>query len=133
MILAVLTVGGAQVLGINRGYLCECNGQPVITGSPSCDAEESAAGHHHDDGDSPGTPHRHQKFSESLKSVSFTPLMLSLPPSVEMDWPESVMLGLRQACETVERLAELRPQPPDDTGGNAPAALLVARTIVMLV
>src|SRR4029079_2090502 len=134
MILAVLAVGASQILGINRGYLCECTGQSVITGSPSCDPEDSAPAHEHGDGDSlPGAPHKHQKVVEALKSVSFTPLVLSLPPVVEMDWPETVMLGLRLARASIEQLAEMNPPPPDDSGGNAPPRLLVARTVVMLV
>lgn len=133
MILVLLTVGSAQVLGINRGYLCDCTGEPVITDRPSCGECESTPAHdHEEDGSLPG--HQpHQKVVESLKSVSFSPLVLSLPPSVEMDWPETVMLGLRYACESAEHRAELRPLPPDDSGGHAPPRLLVARTIVMLV
>ncbi|HEX2750024.1 MAG TPA: hypothetical protein VHM91_18590 [Verrucomicrobiales bacterium] len=133
MILAFLAMGGAQILGINRGYLCECTGQPVITDRPSCDEQLAAGYGHGDEQDTPGSPHQHQKFVESLKSVSFTPLVLSLPPSVEMDWPATVMLGVRQASETAEHRAELKHRPPDDSGGNAPAGLLVARTVVMLV
>ena len=133
MVLALLAVGGAQILGINRGYLCECTGQPVITDRPSCDEQLAPGQGHDDDHDMPGSPHQHQKFVESLKSVSFTPLVLSLPPSVEMDWPVTVMLGVRQASEVAEHRAELRHRPPDDSGGNAPASLLVARTVVMLV
>jgi hypothetical protein len=135
MILAVLAVGVSQVLGINRGYLCDCTGQEVLTDKPSCEEVdvELAPAHPHDDGESPGVPHPHQKFVEALKVVSFTPLVLSLPPSVEMDWPESVIRGMELACETAEQRAELKPTPPDDTGGHAPASLLVARTVVMLV
>jgi hypothetical protein len=134
MILAVLAVGASQILGINRGYLCECRGPSVLTDSPSCDPHESPDHEHHDDGDCPpDAPRKHAKVVEGLKSVSFTPLVLSLPPSVEMDWPETVMLGLREAQARDDHRAGLRSPPPDDTGGNAPVRLLVARTVVMLV
>ncbi len=132
--LALLAVGGAQIAGLSRGYLCECTGQVIVTDSPTCADSELTGGQTHQTGDThQNGGHPHESFVESLKSVSFTPLILTLPPSVEMDWPETVIMGLLQARETAGQLAELKPPPPDETGGNVPASLLVARTIVRLV
>ena len=59
------------------------------------------------------------------------PLTYEMPALVEMGISEIFGRGVFLARELAEHRAELK--PPDDTGGNPPASVLVAETVVMLV
>ena len=136
--LAILAIGTAQVFGITRGFLCECSGEPVQVESALCEAEQChpGSGHHdHDHGqDCPGNDHqehRHEKASESIMLVTPAPVTFDLPMVVECDLSEILARCMQLSREMAEHQAELR--PPDDTGGTPLAAIMVARTMVMLV
>jgi hypothetical protein len=151
LLLAVLSVGAAQVFGIGRGYLCECFGAPVHVSGANCGAagchtdaahDEHGEHHHSDDGDGDDDSdgeggnggsgkHEHRELKESLKLVPFTPLALDLPAVIEADLSAVFAGSLQLARALEEHRAELK--PPDDTGGPPPASVLVARTMVLLV
>ena len=133
MILTVLAVGAAQVFGITRGYVCVCSGEPVQVDSSACEAEACHPGHDHDDdcGEGPDHQHHHQKAAIRIQLVPVAPLTYGMPALMELTISEIFARGALLACELAEHRAELK--PPDDTGGNPPASVLVAQTVVMLV
>lgn len=147
MMVTVLAVGAAQVHGLTRGFVCDCSGEPVEVESSICDAAACHPGHDHHNGDhhhgehqddddcggenSPEDQHLHPEATESIKLVPATPLILVIPALAEMDFSAVLARAVLLAGELLEHRAELK--PPDDTGGNPPASVLVAETVVMLV
>lgn len=133
MILTVLAVGAAQVLGISRGYVCGCSGAPVEVETNSCGTAACHPGHdqEEDESDAPDHQHQHEEATESIQLISVAPLTYEMPAQVEMDISGILARGLLLARELAEHRAELK--PPDDTGGNPPASVLVAETVVMMV
>lgn len=135
LLLAVLAVGSAQVFGIARGFVCECSGEPVPVESAVCEASHCHPGHEHHDHDCPGEEpeeHQHKEASESILLVTPAPVTLDLPMMVVCDLSEVLARCEQLSREMAEHDAELL-RPPDDPGGSPPAALMVARTMVMLV
>ncbi len=138
MLLAVLAVGTAQVFGIARGFVCVCSGEPVPVESALCETSHCHPGHEHhdhDDHDCPGEEpeeHHHREVTESILLVTPGPLTFDLPMIVECDLSEVIARCVQLSRENAEHEAELL-RPPDDTGDSPPAALMVAKTMVMLV
>lgn len=137
MLLAILALGSAQVFGIARGFVCDCSGEPVPVESALCEASQCHPGteHHHDHdhdcgGDDP-QEHQHKVASESIQLVTPVPVTFDLPLIVECDLSSFIARCVQLSCEVAEHDAQLR--PPGDTGGSPPAAIMVARTVVMLV
>ena len=129
--LAILAMGFSQMLGITRGYVCHCPGALEMANGPDC---ESAGCHDHDDDgghDDSGGDHQHDRLGDSLVSLSFSPLAVSLPVLVETDVLLEFHRRVRLYVELAKQHVSLK--PPDDSGVGPPAGVLVARTMVMLV
>lgn len=130
--LAILAMGSSQVLGIARGYLCHCAGESVMVNTPDCasagchDHDHDAGTHHEKDGE-----HHHEGLKESLVSLSFAPLAVSLPVLVETNVLAEFFRSVRLRGELAEQHEAMK--LPDNSGCGPPASVLVARTMVMLV
>lgn len=91
-LLLLLALFGAQVVGLHRGYICDCGGQERVTRMDHChgphehDCEEEEEPHHeHEEGE---PVHEHPALIESLQAdkvhaSAFTfaqaPLLVELP------------------------------------------------------
>ncbi len=142
--LAVIAVGASQILGLARGFLCDCSGHEMITDGSDCDAAQCHEhGDHHDDEgtDSHGEPagpqhherdsHQHRQLKDTLVSTSFAPLTLMLPPDAGIDLGPDFALEARRSALAAEQRAELK--PPETPGFPPPSGVLVARTVVLLI
>src|SRR6478672_6494347 len=82
VLLALLALAGAQVFGLQRGFLCECSGETVETSYEFCHHvhenmhEPCAEGHHQHDGSS-AAPEDHQHDNQG-DSHEHTPLKVTL-------------------------------------------------------
>lgn len=137
--LAVLVVACAQVFGMQRGYACAHQGKVVETVAEHCHREAGATDtafapclpdSKKDCGDQ-GEPNHHAPLNVELKASTAGLATVSVPAMVE------VLLAEIPVHEWVlmQALAESSMmRTPLDTGGESPpAAVQVARCMVMLV
>lgn len=142
-------VGVAQLLGVSRGFLCDCSEVPKLAATAACHASECHPHHDHKDGcaDEPavaptqdgeavdscghghGHEHEHQEVRDVLKVTSASS-SLSVPVPVFYDLPPSLQVA---ASIVVSSPAARRCRPGRPEDGSPPAPLLVARTVVMRV
>ena len=126
--LALFALLGAQVFGLQRGYLCLCSGEAIETPAPSCEDDEDCCDHEHE-----GLPHGHtpvQVKHEAQGKVSSTPQVLQAPVLVAiLDFAESLMASFEVRASA--EMAMSRPPPGRDE--NPPASLLVAECMVLLI
>lgn len=125
--LALFAVLGAQVFGLQRGFVCICNGEWVETSAASCLPEEDCCSHDHE-----AAPHDHAplkvkheaqpKLSSNL-SVQAPQLLAILNFS---DLPGALW-------STLHPVKLLGSRPPPDKLDCPPAPLLVAECTVLLI
>lgn len=130
--LAILAMGSSQVMGITRGYVCHCAGEPVMVDAPDC-ASAGCHEHDHDGGthDEKDGDHHHEGLKNSLVSLSFAPLVVAMPVLVETNVLVEFFRSVRLHVELAEQHEAMI--LPDSSGCGPPASVLVARTMVMLV
>ncbi len=137
--LAALAVAAAQVLGVQRGYLCDCHGIVVATEAEHChhhmeDGEKPdftpCAGDSHDECPAEDTEH-HEPIIVKLNASKAGLTLACIPAFVAVlvaEIPAHDWMHL-QSTTTDEKLSMLL-----DTGGESPpASVQVARCMVMLV
>jgi len=137
--LAALSVLTAQMIGVNRGFLCDCGGIPRLTQADHCHGPHDHAcdtddhgGHDHDKIDhGPGEPmHEHSVAIEKLVASKASPLFLSkpMPPVMALlDWVNGATVSRTDASPRVHR----PPPLAGDVGPSWPEVL--SRTIAQLV
>ena len=149
--LLMMAMGWAQLLGVGRGYWCECTEVPKRVAGANCAADvcHPLSGHAHSDHGSPlpaacdsvdGDAHsgcpdapdhpRHQEAREPLVSTAAgtvislpMPLIFDLPPTVVGSWFSEMVVSMRGRGRLGDWLHD----------GNPPMPVLVARTMVMRV
>ncbi len=162
LLCAFMALGVSQVIGVKAGYRCDCTGQvtsEALCFSEMCHPgahheeetevaihdhdhdfhdEEEHTDHHHDDGPVEEEPapsddgHRHDEVSAPLVVTTF-PQALTLPTLVLFDLPLTFALPEFKAVSLAKTAEVNKPPKPPDGCVVPPAALVVARTIVMLV
>jgi hypothetical protein len=139
-ILAVMLVAGAQVFGLQRGYECHHHEVAMVTGAEHCHrapagfvpcantpAEEDAGHHEHEE-----ESERHEPLVVSTETGISVLAGVSIPHFVATLLAELPVFD--RAC--VQECAEshmLKLPPAAESGRPPPAALQVARCVVLLV
>jgi hypothetical protein len=139
VIAALFALMGAQVFGLQRGYVCDCGGMVELTEfdhchgphSAACHDEESPVEHHshgHADDECGGDTHHHAPYVESIEffkqqNGGFAPPSLA---GVLSAVPLILSLPLAEPPEVVVRITPHNDRSP-------PECLRVARTQVMLI
>lgn len=134
--LALFALLGAQVFGLQRGYLCDCGGEAQQTAYEHCHGPHSSACHDHESACSAAEEeqpsdtdtHHHPPVTVSLKFSTqkgglTAPVMVAAPLAVCI-WDSLVSLPVTQQGN--------RPSTPRDDR-SPPECLRVARTVVMLI
>ena len=121
--LALLALLGAQVFGLQRGFVCVCSGEEVETATPNCGVEEDHDCEHEHD----GAPYEHAprtvKHEASNKTTSAPELQApALVAILEFD-------NFQAALHTPPASAVMR--PAQDRCGITPASLQVAACTVL--
>lgn len=127
------------MMGIERGFLCDCGGTPRLTQADHCHGPhdhdcdtDDHVGHDHDlDDHAPGEPvHEHSVATEKLvsgKSAAFSLSKPVLPLLALLEWVNGASAHRADAQPRVHR-----PPPPEgDVGPPWPEVL--SRTIAQLV
>ena len=148
-------IGFAQLVGISRGFWCDCLGAPKLVAAASCLAAECHPDHDHDhgcaavaavhdecgdrDGGSGGTgcsggsgcdhdhEHEHHEVRDSLKGAAVAGV-LSVPAPTVYDLPPSLQLASFRLGVSAD-MWMVRPDCRTDSGPPAPHAAV--RTVVM--
>lgn len=142
-------IGFAQLVGISRGFWCDCLGAPKLVAAASCLAAECHPTHDHDhdhgcaelavthdecgdrDGGSGGSgcdhDHEHHEVRDSLKGAAVAGV-LSVPAPTVYDLPPSLQLASFRLGVSADMWV-VRPGCRTDSGPPAPHA--VVRTVVM--
>jgi hypothetical protein len=124
--LALFALLGAQVFGLQRGYVCLCSGEAVETPASHCDDEAEGCGHEHE-----GTSPDHAPLTvkhEAQGKASSTPLVQAPVLIAILDFKDIIALSIFQtSAETAMS------RPPPGKGVNPPASLLVAECTVLLI
>ena len=147
-------IGFAQLLGISRGFWCDCLGAPKLVAAASCLAAECHPEHDHDhshgcaavaaghdeSGDRHGCSsgsgcsgcdhehdHEHHEVRDSLKGAAVAGA-LSVPAPTVYDLPPSPQLASFRVGVSADMRLERPGCRPD---GGPPALHLVVRTVVM--
>jgi hypothetical protein len=127
--LALFALLGAQVFGLQRGYLCLCTGEAVETAATHCEDSEEGCGHEHEDEEAP-VEHapltvKHEAQGKTSSMQVQAPVLVAVLDFTESfsAWPE------RQAASGGTAMS----RPPPGRFANPPAALLVAECTVRLV
>lgn len=124
---ALLALMGAQVFGLQRGYVCFCEGEEVETIAPSCETDDACGDHEHEDAPAPHAPLtvNHEAHATGASSPQVHPPVLL----AVLDFSEIViaLAGLQSPAEIAMS------HPPPGGGANPPASLLVAECKVLLV
>lgn len=113
---ALLALGWAQVFGMMRGYLCDCNGSAHISALDHCHGDhgecchddESAQHSHKDHDEDDGETHEHMPLKESVQARTIASLEVSVstPAFVTFILPDFV------AGFYLAQPAMLSPTPP---------------------
>lgn len=123
---ALLALLGAQVFGLQRGFLCVCTGEVVETLAAHCQDTDQSCGHEHE------VPHDHMPLKvkhEAQGKVSSLPQVQAPPLLAILDF--FPVIALLQACPPCG-IKEATQAPPG-LSENPPASLLVAQCTVLLV
>ena len=144
-------IGFAQLLGISRGFWCDCLGAPKLVAAASGLAAECHPEHDHDhshscaavaavhdeSGDRQGSngcsgcdhehDHEHHEVRDSLKGAAVAGA-LSVPAPTVYDLPPSPQLASFRVGVSADMRLERPGCRPD---GGPPALHLVVRTVVM--
>lgn len=149
-------IGFAQLVGISRGFWCDCLGAPKLVTAASCLAAECHPDHGHDhdhdcasevavhdvSGDCQGSTsgsgcsgcdhehdhdHEHHEVRDSLKGAAVVGA-LSVPAPTVYDLPPSLQLASFRVGASADMWLERPGCRPD---GGPPAPHLVIRTVVM--
>jgi hypothetical protein len=144
--LVIAALGMAQLLGVSRGFWCECapvaklveaaacvpsQCHPHLDHSDGCHDESAGLAAEHDHGSGPWEhDHRHQEVRELLKSTAIASVT-AVPPPVAYDLPPSMLVERHWDFSVVQCERDTRPAWVSD--GSPPMPVLVARTMVMLV
>lgn len=144
-------IGFAQLVGISRGFWCDCLGAPKLVAAASCLAAECHPEHGHDHshgcaavaavhdvgGDRQGSSgcggcdhdhdHEHHEVRDSLKGAAVAGA-LSVPAPTVYDLPPSPQLASFRVGVSADMRLERPGCRPD---GGPPALHLVVRTVVM--
>ena len=140
-------IGFAQLVGISRGFWCDCLGAPKLVAAASCLAAECHPEHDHDhshgcaavaavhdeSGDrhgcssGSGCDHEHHEVRDSLKGAALAG-PLSVPAPTVYDLPPSPQLASFRVGVSADMRLERPGCRPD---GGSPALHLVVRTVVM--
>lgn len=124
--LVLFAMLGAQVFGLQRGYVCLCSDELVETAAAYCEDKEECCDHEHEK-----APPRHAPLTvkhEAEGKTSTTPVIHA--PVLLAILEFHVMTDLL-ATHLPARMALARPPPGRSV--NPPAALLVAECKVLLV
>jgi hypothetical protein len=147
---ALLALAGAQVFGLQKGFLCDCTGEVIETSAEYCHHSHGnhhtpcAEDHHEHDAPVPQNPehqggsHEHAPLKVQLTaasqgkdasaSVAFTITLSALPVAELPDFLFFLIASPGDAS-----VAQVHRAPPPDAGGNATAAVQVAECMVLLV
>ena len=147
-------IGFAQLVGISRGFWCDCLGAPKLVAAASCLAAECHPEHDHGcaselavhdvSGDRQGSSsgsgcsgcdhdhdhehdHEHHEVRDSLKGAAVAGA-LSVPAPTVYDLPPSLQLASFRVGVSSDMRLERPGCRPD---GGPPALHLVVRTVVM--
>jgi len=138
-LLAFWAVAWAQVFGMQRAFVCDHQGDIVVTEAEHChraSAEGSKTFTHcegtSDNGcDEESDTEHHSRMVEEMQSASSTLAMVSIPLYVAVlvsDLPVYDHLFVRTLAENVGMT-----KPSETEGNSPPVALQVARCLVILV
>jgi len=124
--LVLFALLGAQVFGLQRGYVCLCTNDFVETAAAVCEEDESCCDHEHE-----GAPPEHAPLTvkhEAQGGTSATPLihapvLLAILEFHVFTDASDANLAARMGLD----------RPPPGKGDNPPASLLVAECKVLLV
>ena len=90
-LLGVLSLLGAQVFGIARGFECDCTGRVEFTQFDHCHGphhsdchRDEAPGHQHEEGDDAGERREHQQVRDDVDSRQLPPTMAASRPAVSV-------------------------------------------------
>lgn len=137
-LLALLALAGAQVFGLQRGYLCECNGEVVETSSQHC----HVSGDHTTSPCDVPLPHGDHKQGDTEEHA---PLKLDLMAQASGGGASSSAIGFVAIAPPLADLPaflSLVPVPdtetaatqvPLDASVHAATSIQVARCMVLLV
>ena len=119
--LAFLAVAGAQVFGLQRGYVCQCYGDAVETPHSHCDDEEHRCGDEHSH--EPLTVKHEAPTQPGPPATNHLHgfLAIAQQPDLTQSW----------TADAMARPVFLR--PPRIMDASPPASLMVAECIVLLV
>lgn len=146
--LVMVAVGLSHLLGVSRGFWCECTPVPRMVSAVACVASECHPHHDHDGGGGedggPGVSpddhhhappcdhgHEHREVREFLRTTAVA-AAITLPAPVVHDLPASMLLMMQRSEMrfTVVRPGSRSGWPSD---GSPPMPVWVARTMVMVV
>ena len=123
---ALLALLGAQVFGLQRGFLCLCTGEVVETVTSHCAGTDQSCGHEHE------TPHDHMPLTVKHEAQAKAAALPQVQAPVLLAILEfSPVIAQLQACPLGGTTAAT--QAPPGTNENPPASLLVAQCTVFLV
>lgn len=128
--LALLALAGAQVFGLQRGYVCLCNDEPVETTASHCDPSGECCGHEHGSEEG-GTSQEHAPLTVKLDVQGNTGASHVLQAPALIAVVDLPTLPENTASQVLTQRTSLRPPPDPDC--NPPASLLVAECTVLLV
>lgn len=136
--LAAIAVAGAQVFGVQRGYLCDCHGTVVATEAEHC--HHGAEGEKPDSSPCSGDSHdectddnreHHEPLIVELNASKAGLTVAYIPTFVAVLVAE---IPVHEWIHIQAPTAEEKLRTPLDTGDESPpASVLVARCMVMLV
>ncbi len=150
ILFALLALAGAQVFGLQKGFLCYCSGETLETNYEYChhthgtmhtpcaedhhEHEETVPqNHEHEGGSHEHTPLKVELTAASqgkAASVSFA-FTVTTPALPVAELPDFLCFPLSAPGDAI--VAQTHRAPPPDAGGSSPAAVQVARCTVLLV
>ncbi|QIF00376.1 hypothetical protein [Roseimicrobium sp. ORNL1] len=153
---ALLALAGAQVFGLQRGFLCECTGETVETSKEYChhvegnvpaSCAEDHQGHEHHVSNTASRGHEHKNHGQG-GSHEHAPLKVTLTAasqgkdtSAAVVVPVPVLFALAELPDFLSFLlafpgdtaTETTPAPPSLHGGGPPGIRATAKCMVLLI
>ena len=123
---ALLALAGAQVFGLQRGYVCLCSGEAIETVAPSCEKDHNCCDHEHE-----GLPHDHAPLKVKHEAQGKTAAMPQVQAPVLVAVLEFDPVAALPVILPPAVMAAM--QAPPGRCVNPPASLLVAQCMVLLV
>jgi hypothetical protein len=124
--LALFALLGAQVFGLQRGYVCVCTGEAVETQAPHCDDAEGC------DHEEEGVPHEHEPLTVKHEAQGKMATAQVQAPVLVAILDLNDILALTETQGSADR-AMNHNHPPPGRDVNPPASLLVAECQVLLI